>query len=254
MIKIAVYGKGGIGKSTTISNVSAALADMGYKVMQIGCDPKADSTMNLHGKEKVETVLELVRTRKNDFTLDDMVTEGYGGVVCVEAGGPTPGLGCAGRGIIAALEKLEEKGAYEVYQPDVVFYDVLGDVVCGGFSMPMRGGYADKVFVITSGENMAIYAAANIAMAIDGFKGRGYAELGGIILNRRNVKREEEKVAELAEDIQSEVVAAINRSDVVQEAEELHKTVIEAFPESDVAQEYRMLAKKLLEICEVKEQ
>ena len=253
MIKIAVYGKGGIGKSTTISNLSAALSDMGYKVMQIGCDPKADSTANLHGKEKVETVLELVRKHKNDFTLEDMVTEGYGGVICVEAGGPTPGLGCAGRGIIAALEKLAEKGAYEVYQPDIVFYDVLGDVVCGGFSMPMRGGYADKVFIVTSGENMAIYAAANIAMAIDGFKGRGYAELGGLILNRRNVKNEDGKVAELAEDIHTEVVASLNRDDIVQEAEELKKTVIEAFPDSEMASEYRALAKRLLEVCGVNE-
>lgn len=251
MIKIAVYGKGGIGKSTTISNVSAALSDMGYKVMQIGCDPKADSTANLHGKGRVDTVLDLVRTRKNDFTLEDMVTEGYGGVVCVEAGGPTPGLGCAGRGIIAALEKLAEKGAYDVYQPDIVFYDVLGDVVCGGFSMPMRGGYADKVFIVTSGENMAIYAAANIAMAIDGFKGRGYAELGGLILNRRNVKNEDAKVEELAQDLQTEVVASLSRDEIVQEAEEMKKTVIEAFPDSEMAQEYRELAKRLLELCGV---
>ena len=252
MIKIAVYGKGGIGKSTTASNVSAALADMGYKVMQIGCDPKADSTVSLHGKDKVETVLDLVRSRKNDFTLEDMTHVGYGGVICVEAGGPTPGLGCAGRGIIAALEKLAEKGAYDVYKPDVVIYDVLGDVVCGGFSMPMRAGYADKVFVITSGENMAIHAAANIAVAIDGFKGRGYAQLGGIILNRRNVKDEDAKVGELAGDINSEVIASLSRSDLVQEAEELGKTVIEAFPESPMAEEYRTLAKKLLEVCGVK--
>jgi len=251
MIKLAVYGKGGIGKSTTVSNLSAALADMGYRVMQIGCDPKADSTVSLHGKQKVATVLELVRTRKNNFELEDMVTEGYGGVICVEAGGPTPGLGCAGRGIIAALEKLAEKGAYETYKPDVVIYDVLGDVVCGGFSMPMRGGYADKVFVITSGENMAIHAAANIAMAVEGFKGRGYAQLGGVILNRRNVKNEEEKVAELAEDVGSRVIATLSRSDTVQEAEELGKTVVEAFPDSPMAQEYRALAKTMLEICGV---
>lgn len=251
MIKLAVYGKGGIGKSTTVSNLSAALSDMGCKVMQIGCDPKADSTSSLHGKKNVTTVLELVRTKKNDFTLEEMVTEGYGGVICVEAGGPTPGVGCAGRGIIAALEKLAEKGAYDVYKPDVVIYDVLGDVVCGGFSMPMRGGYADKVFVITSGENMAIHAAANIAMAVDGFKGRGYAQLGGIILNRRNVKNEDEKVQELAQDINSEVIAALSRSDTVQEAEELGKTVVEAFPDSDMATEYRELAKTLLKICGV---
>lgn len=251
MIKLAVYGKGGIGKSTTVSNLSAALSDMGYRVMQIGCDPKADSTVSLHGREKVTTVLDLVRTRKNDFTLEDMVTVGYGGVICVEAGGPTPGLGCAGRGIIAALEKLAEKGAYETYKPDVVIYDVLGDVVCGGFSMPMRGGYADRVFVITSGENMAIHAAANIAMAVEGFRGRGYAQMGGVILNCRNVKNEAEKVAELAEDIHSSVIATLSRSDTVQEAEDLGKTVVEAFPGSPMAQEYRVLAKRLLEICGV---
>ena len=251
MIKLAVYGKGGIGKSTTVSNLCAALSDMGYRVMQIGCDPKADSTSMLHGKGTIPTVLELVRTRKNDFTLEDMVTTGYNGVLCVEAGGPTPGLGCAGRGIIAALEKLQEKGAYEVYKPDVVIYDVLGDVVCGGFSMPMRSGYADKIFVITSGENMAIHAAANIAMAVENFKGRGYATLGGVILNRRNVKNEDAKVQELAEDIGSAVIAALSRSDTVQEAEELGKTVVEAFPDSPMAAEYRALAKTIMESCGV---
>ena len=249
MIKIAVYGKGGIGKSTTVSNVSAALADMGYKVMQIGCDPKADSTSSLHGGSEMTTVLDLVRERKNDFALEDMVREGYGGVICVEAGGPTPGLGCAGRGIIAALEKLKEKGAYETYRPDVVIYDVLGDVVCGGFSMPMRGGYADRVFVITSGENMAIHAAANIAVAIDGFKDRGYAGLGGIILNRRDVKDEDAKVAELASDIGSEVIGELSRSETVTDAEDLGVTVIEAFPDSEMAAEYRALARKILEVC-----
>ncbi len=251
MVKIAVYGKGGIGKSTTVSNISAALADMGYRVMQIGCDPKADSTASLHGLGEITTVLDLVRQRKNDFALEDMVREGYGGVICVEAGGPTPGLGCAGRGIIAALEKLKEKGAYDVYRPDVVIYDVLGDVVCGGFSMPMRGGYADKVFIITSGENMAIHAAANIAVALDGFKDRGYATLGGIILNHRDVRSEDEKVEELAQDIHSEIIGELTRSETVTDAEDLGKTVIEAFPQSAMAEEYRTLAKKLIEICGV---
>ena len=233
MIKLAFYGKGGIGKSTAASNVSVALAQKGLKVMQIGCDPKADSTVFLHGGERIPTVLDLVR-KGESFDLEDMVRVGYNGVVCVEAGGPVPGLGCAGRGIIAALEELEKKGAYEKYQPDVVIYDVLGDVVCGGFSMPMRKGYADKVF---------------IAMAVENFKSRGYASLGGFILNKRNVKNEEEKAAELAADFHSSVIAEIDRSDLVSEAEDMHKTVMEAFPDSTAAEQYRALADKIAELC-----
>ena len=249
MIKIAVYGKGGIGKSTTISNLSVALANKGLKVMQIGCDPKADSTTNLHDGSEINTVLDLVRERKDDFKLDEMVVEGYKGILCVEAGGPTPGMGCAGRGIIAALEKLEQKGAYETYKPDVVFYDVLGDVVCGGFSMPMRAGYADKIFIITSGEYMAIHAAINIATAIDNFKDRGYASLGGVILNKRNVKNEEEKVNEFIENIDSKLVGTLDRDEIVVVAEEDKKTVLEAFPESLMAKEYEVLADNLLKAC-----
>ena len=249
MIKIAVYGKGGIGKSTTISNLSVALANKGLKVMQIGCDPKADSTTNLHDGTEINTVLDLVRERKDDFKLDEMVVEGYKGILCVEAGGPTPGMGCAGRGIIAALEKLEQKGAYETYKPDIVFYDVLGDVVCGGFSMPMRAGYADKIFIITSGEYMAIHAALNIATAIDNFKDRGYASLGGVILNKRNVKNEEEKVNEFIENIDSKLVGTLDRDEIVVVAEEDKKTVLEAFPESLMAKEYEVLADNLLKAC-----
>ena len=249
MIKIAVYGKGGIGKSTTISNLSVALANKGLKVMQIGCDPKADSTTNLHDGSEINTVLDLVRERKDDFKLDEMVVEGYKGILCVEAGGPTPGMGCAGRGIIAALEKLEQKGAYETYKPDIVFYDVLGDVVCGGFSMPMRAGYADKIFIITSGEYMAIHAAVNIATAIDNFKDRGYASLGGVILNKRNVKNEEEKVNEFIENIDSNLVGTLDRDEIVVVAEEDKKTVLEAFPESLMAKEYEVLADNLLKAC-----
>ena len=246
MKKFAIYGKGGIGKSTTVSNLTAALSDMGLRVMQIGCDPKADSCSSLHHLDKVDTVLDLVRTRGGDFALEDMVHIGYGGCICVEAGGPTPGMGCAGRGIIAALEKLAEKGAYETYAPDIVFYDVLGDVVCGGFSMPMRSGYADKVFVVTSGENMAIHAAANIAVAVNNFKSRGYASLGGVILNRRNVKNEDGKVLELCSDIDSRIIGELSRSETVAAAEDLGMTVIEAFPDSAMASEYRKLAERII--------
>ena len=249
MIRIAVYGKGGIGKSTTVSNVAAALAEMGLRVMQIGCDPKADSTILLRHGEAVPAVLDLYNKKKQSLQLEDMIRIGYNNVICVEAGGPTPGLGCAGRGIITALEKLKELGAYEVYKPDVVLYDVLGDVVCGGFSMPMRNGYADKVFILTSGENMAIHAAANIAMAVQNFKNRGYAGLGGLILNRRDVPREEEKVAELADDFQTAVIGTLSHSSQVVLAEEQQKTLMECYPESEMAEEYRALAVQMYRIC-----
>lgn len=250
MIKIAVYGKGGIGKSTTVSHMSAAFAEKGWKVLQIGCDPKADSTILLRGGQEMETVLSLVREKKSPLTLEEMVRIGYQGVICVEAGGPAPGTGCAGRGIIAALEKLKEAGAYEIYQPDVVFYDVLGDVVCGGFTMPMRPGYADYVFVVTSGENMSLHAAANIAAAVDGFLERGYAKFGGLILNRRNVKNEEEKAEELAKDLHTRIVGSLDRSELVLEAEEQGKTVLEAFPDSDMAEQYRRLAEAVCQAVE----
>lgn len=249
MIKLAFYGKGGIGKSTTVSNIAAAFAQSGLTVLQIGCDPKADSTLYLRHGEEMPTILNLFREKKDAMTLDDMVKVGYAGVICAEAGGPLPGLGCAGRGIITALEKLEEKGVYETYHPDVVMYDVLGDVVCGGFAMPMRKGYAEKVFVLTSGENMSIHAAANIAVAVENFKNRGYATMGGLILNRRNVKNEEEKVQELAEDIHTVIAGSLHRDEIVTDAEEQNKIVLEAFPDSAMAQEYRELAERVAEIC-----
>lgn len=249
MIKIAVYGKGGIGKSTTASNLSAAFAQSGMRVMQIGCDPKADSTVSLRHGEPMASVLELIKKRGAELTLEEMVRPGFAGVLCAEAGGPAPGLGCAGRGIIAAMEKLKEKKAFETYRPDAVIYDVLGDVVCGGFAMPIREGYADRVFIVTSGENMALHAAANIAQAVWNFRDRGYARLGGLILNRRNVPREEEKVLELAGDISSKIVGVIDRSDTVQQAEELQQTVLEAFPQSETAAQYRTLAAAVIKAC-----
>ncbi len=250
MHKIAIYGKGGIGKSTTASNLAAAWSRMGYKVLQIGCDPKADSTSSLSGRAGIPTVLDAIRSHPEQITLSDIIFEGEGGVLCVEAGGPTPGIGCAGRGIITAFEKLEELQAYAVFKPDIILYDVLGDVVCGGFAMPIREGYARDVFIVTSGEKMSLYAAANIAAAIRNFKNRGYARLAGIILNTRNVENEYEQVAELAGELDSEIISVLSRSTYVQQAEEQNTTVINAFPGSSMAAEYWQLAQKMLEVCE----
>lgn len=253
MIRIAFYGKGGIGKSTTVSNLSQYWASRGMTVLQIGCDPKADSTLSLRDGKKIPTVMDMVRKRV-PFDLEDVIyvkKTGSGRIICAEAGGPMPGRGCAGRGIITALETLRDKDILSEYSPDVILYDVLGDVVCGGFAMPMREGYANRVYILTSGENMAIYAAANIGLAVENFKERGYAQLGGLILNRRNVKREDEKVLELSQDLHTQIVGTLDRSDLVQEAEERGETVMSAFPDSAMADSYRALADRIAEDCGV---
>ena len=248
MKRIAIYGKGGIGKSTTASNVAAALAKNGLTVMQIGCDPKADSTRTLTGGKPVTSVLDAIRQNGMDIDLESIVTKGSFGVLCVEAEGPTPGVGCAGRGIITAFETLERLDAFGIYKPDVVIYDVLGDVVCGGFAMPIRDGYARDVFIVTSGEKMSMYAAGNIALAVENFRARGYARCAGLILNRRDVENELETVEKFADSIESSVIGVIPRDGLVQEAENRGLTVVEAFPESEMAEAYAALASKMMEL------
>ena len=232
MLKVAVYGKGGIGKSTITSNLAAAFAAMGKKVIQIGCDPKADSTINLLGGEPLRPVMNFMREEDEEpERLEDISKEGFGGVLCIETGGPTPGLGCAGRGIIATFQLLED----------------LGDVVCGGFAAPIREGYAEKVLIVTSGEKMALYAANNISSAVRNFEDRSYARIFGIVLNHRNVENEAEKVQAFAEKSHIPIVGEIPRSDEIIRYEDQGKTVIEGDRDSEISQRFFDLANLLLE-------
>lgn len=248
MLKIAVYGKGGIGKSTVTSNLAAAFAVLGKKVIQIGCDPKADSTINLLSGVPLKPVMNYMREYDEEpETIEQIAKKGFGDILCIETGGPTPGLGCAGRGIITTFNLLEDLELFETYEPDVVLYDVLGDVVCGGFAAPIREGYAEKVLIVTSGEKMALYAAGNINRAVENFEDRSYAKVYGIVMNRRNVEQEEEKVRAFAESVGLPIVADIPRSHEINRYEDMGKTVIEGDRDSEVSQKFIELAKHLLE-------
>ena len=216
--------------------------------MQIGCDPKADSTINLTYGQKTPTVLQTMIDKNDRVTIEDIVTKGAFGVLCVEAGGPPPGIGCAGRGIITAFEKLKELRAYEILKPDIIFYDVLGDVVCGGFALPIRNGYADDVCVVTSGEMMSLYAANNIVSAVRSFSASGYAKFKGLILNQKNIKDEDAIVKKAAEEMGTEILHVIPRDPIVQQAENLQMTVVEGFPDSNQAQSYRILSERVCDL------
>lgn len=232
--KIAIYGKGGIGKSTTVSNIAAACSK-DNNVLVIGCDPKADTTRTLVGK-RIPTILDILKLKKKDLNRDDIIFTGFGDVKCVESGGPEPGVGCAGRGVIVAMNLLERLGVFKE-NLDLIIYDVLGDVVCGGFAVPLRENFADEVYIVTSGEYMALYAANNICKGIKKLKGN----LGGIICNCRGIENELEIVEEFASRVNSKIIGIIPRNELVQKAEIEAKTVIEKFPESDLAELYREL-------------
>ena len=244
--QIAIYGKGGIGKSTTTQNLTAGLVEGGKKVMVVGCDPKADSTRLLLGGLAQKTVLDTLREEGDDIDLDLILKEGFKGTRCVESGGPEPGEGCAGRGIITSIGLLERLGAY-TDDLDYVFYDVLGDVVCGGFAMPIREGKAKEIYIVASGEMMALYAANNISKGIARYARQGGVRLGGIICNSRNVDREVEVVRAFTKELGTQMIHFVPRDNVVQRAEIRKKTVIEYDPKCHQADEYRELAKKIEE-------
>ncbi|MBI5406424.1 MAG: nitrogenase iron protein [Nitrospirae bacterium] len=245
MRQIAFYGKGGIGKSTTSQNTLAALAEMGQKILIVGCDPKSDSTrLILHSKAQ-NTVLGLAAAAGSveDLELEDVMKSGYRGIRCVESGGPEPGVGCAGRGVITSINFLEENGAYDGV--DYVSYDVLGDVVCGGFAMPIRENKAQEIYIVMSGEMMAMYAANNISKGILKYANSGGVRLGGLVCNERQTDKELELAEALAKKLGTTLIHFVPRDNVVQHAELRRMTVIEYAPESKQAEEYRTLARKI---------
>jgi len=243
--QIAFYGKGGIGKSTTSQNTLAALAEMGQRILIVGCDPKADSTrLILHAKAQ-DTILSLAAEAGSveDLEIEDVMRTGYKDIRCVESGGPEPGVGCAGRGVITSINFLEENGAYE--DIDYVSYDVLGDVVCGGFAMPIRENKAQEIYIVMSGEMMAMYAANNISKGILKYANSGGVRLGGLVCNERQTDKELELAENLAAKLGTQLIYFVPRDNVVQHAELRRMTVIEYAPESKQAEHYRTLAQKI---------
>ncbi|MDR2648495.1 MAG: AAA family ATPase [Clostridiales bacterium] len=242
--QIAIYGKGGIGKSTTTSNLSAALSLMGFKVMQFGCDPKSDSTNTLRDGSYIPTVLDTLR-EKSGLDAHDVIHRGFNGVYCVEAGGPAPGVGCAGRGIITAVELFRHQRIFEELDLDYVIYDVLGDVVCGGFAVPIREGIAKHVFTVSSADFMSVYAANNLFRGILKYSRSGGALLGGVIANSVSGGYSKEIISDFTNRTKTRIVEYAPRSITVTQCELRGKTVVEGAPESEQAQIYMSLAEKI---------
>ncbi|MDF2870763.1 MAG: nitrogenase iron protein [Anaerocolumna sp.] len=249
--QIAIYGKGGIGKSTTTSNISAALSEMGYKVMQFGCDPKSDSTNTLRNGKYIPTVLDTLRERST-VRAQDVIYEGFNGIYCVEAGGPAPGVGCAGRGIITAVELFKQQKTFEELDLDYVIYDVLGDVVCGGFAVPIREGIAEHVFTVSSADFMSVYASNNLFKGIHKYSNSAGALLGGVIANSINAPYAKEIIDDFVKQTHTQVIEYVPRSVTVTQSELQGKTTIEAAPASAQADVYRSLATKIASHTESK--
>lgn len=244
--QIAIYGKGGIGKSTTTSNISAALSKLGYKVMQFGCDPKSDSTNTLRNGEYIPTVLDTLR-EKNTVKASEVLYQGFNGIYCVEAGGPAPGVGCAGRGIITAVQLFKQQRVFEELDLDVVIYDVLGDVVCGGFAVPIREGIAEHVFTVSSADFMSVYASNNLFRGITKYSNSGGALLGGVIANSINKAYAKDIIDDFAKRTKTQIMQYVPRSVTVTQSELQGKTTIEAAPDSQQAKIYMELAERIAE-------
>lgn len=257
MRQIAFYGKGGVGKSTVGSNLIAALAETDIKALMVGCDPKHDCTRNLRGDVEIPTILDVLRDKGIEklgleemvegkkIKFDEIVYKGYNGIYCTECGGPKPGFGCAGRGVIVAVDLLKRLNVFEELRPDLVLYDVLGDVVCGGFAMPLRVGLADEVYIVTSADYLSLYAANNICKGIGEFATKGGSPLGGIVYNVRGVLDEEDVVYDFAERIGTRVIGMVPNSSLIAEAEVEGKTVFEDTNNSDIANLFRDLAVRI---------
>jgi nitrogenase iron protein NifH len=241
---LAFYGKGGVGKSTVVSNLTAAFAHQGKKILQIGCDPKRDSSRNLVKVFPPVTIMDLLAAGKQDLEPHDVLMDGGTGIECIEVGGPKPGVGCAGRGLGRLFEELEQMEMFDRGY-DYVFYDVLGDVVCGGFAVPMRDGYAEEVYIVTSGEFMSLYAANNIARGILNYAEQGDIRMGGLIANVKDINYDKALIEKFAERIGTHVVHYLEWNRVVYEAERRRKTVLHYAPEHAYAQEWLNLATKL---------